>query len=50
MNMMLTAILIAFVLFASVASMPYHVPLQGTAGGKRTLVLMDNLVIANRVL
>jgi hypothetical protein len=29
---------------ASIYSMPYNVPLQGEAGGKRTLVLLDNLV------
>lgn len=27
-----------------VYSMPYYAPLQGEAGGKRTLVLLDNLV------
>jgi oligosaccharyltransferase complex subunit beta len=30
-------------LLAVVFSMPYHVPLQGNAGGKRTLVLLDSM-------
>lgn len=31
-----------------VYSMPYYAPLQGEAGGKRTLVLLDNLVCSMR--
>lgn len=31
-------------LLAVAFAMPYHVPLQGNAGGKRTLVLLDSMV------
>jgi hypothetical protein len=38
-------LIVAFVLsLLHVYSMPYHAPLQGEPGGKRTLVLMDSLV------
>jgi hypothetical protein len=36
-----------FIILAALAayySMPYHAPLQGLVGGKRTLVLLDDLV------
>jgi oligosaccharyltransferase complex subunit beta len=37
------SLLILLVVVVAVYSMPYYAPLQGDAGGKRTLVLMDNL-------
>jgi Oligosaccharyltransferase 48 kDa subunit beta len=31
-------------IFAMITAMPYRVPLQGIPGGKRTLVLLDDMV------
>jgi hypothetical protein len=39
---MLVVLLLAVV--AMIAAMPYQVPLQGIPGGKRTLVLVDDMV------
>lgn len=36
--------LLAHTFILNVTSMPYSVPLQGVVGGKRTLVLLDDLV------
>ncbi|RYH30060.1 hypothetical protein EON65_06460 [archaeon] len=38
-----------FLLLAQCLATPYHAPLQGSAGGKRTLVLMDDLVGASNL-
>jgi hypothetical protein len=40
----LIQLLIYSLLFTIVSSMPYNVPLQGIVGGKRTLVLLNDLV------
>lgn len=36
--------LVLVLCFLSVASMPYYVPLMGSQGGQRTLVLLDDMV------
>lgn len=41
---MLLPVLFLLLSFAGVRSMPYQVPLQGLQGGKRTLILLDNMV------
>jgi hypothetical protein len=38
-------VLMVLAALAVYSSMPYQVPLQGLVGGKRTLVLLDDLVI-----
>ena len=43
MQRWLLVVLLAFVTVA-VTGMPYQVPMQGVAGGKRTLVLVDDMV------
>jgi hypothetical protein len=37
-------ILVAALTIVGIFAMPYKVPLQGQVGGKRTLVLLDDLV------
>ena len=37
-------LLIMLLAFVAVTGMPYQVPMQGVAGGKRTLVLVDDMV------
>ncbi len=36
--------LLSLLLASAVTSMPYRVPLQGNLGGKRTLILLDDIV------
>jgi hypothetical protein len=40
----LIQLLIYSLLLAIISPMPYNVPLQGIVGGKRTLVLLNDLV------
>ena len=42
---MLLFVLLILTVLVLAAAMPYNVPLQGLVGGKRTLVLLDDLVI-----
>lgn len=47
MIMMMSSSMIVLVLLCCIQfifSIPYYVPLQGTVGGKRTLILLDNMV------
>jgi hypothetical protein len=41
------AVVLQLCVAVHVLAMPYVVPLQGTVGGKRTLVLLDDLVRVN---
>lgn len=48
--MVLYVVVGLFLLLAQCLATPYHAPLQGVAGGKKTLVLMDDLVSASMLL
>lgn len=48
LNYLYQFVLISIIALKLFNSMPYNVPLQGIVGGKRTLVLLDDLVSFNQ--